>query len=61
MVRALAVGQRGGRLSVGFTFGLPSFYQGVIEQALTNIGARNALVLVAASTPPSALYELSWE
>lgn len=60
-VKVLAITQNSARMGMAYVFGVPWYYQGVFEQALSIIGAKNVTVSVALSPPPGAIYDIKWD
>lgn len=60
-VKVISMHEHGGRLAITDVFGLPTYYQGIFEAAAPLIGAKNAKITLAASPPPSATLDISWD
>jgi uncharacterized protein (TIGR02265 family) len=48
------------KVKLGEVFGLPTYYQGLFEQAISVIGAKDPRVSLMASPPPGAMLHIVW-
>ncbi len=56
-----SLSETGGRITIGFVFGIPGYYQGIFESVMPLLGVRNPRVAMLPTPPPSCQYELGWD
>lgn len=56
----IELGERDAKVKLSEVFGLPTYYQGLFEAAVTAIGAKEPKVNLLASPPPGAMLHIEW-
>jgi len=56
----IELGERDAKVKLSEVFGLPTYYQGLFEAAVTAIGAKEPKVSLLASPPPGAMLHIEW-
>ena len=56
----IELGERDARVALSAVHGLPTYYQGLFEAAVTIIGAKEPKVTLLASPPPGAMLHIEW-